>query len=132
MIVVDSSALIALFEQEDDAALYAAALGAASGLSISSVSVLETGMVLRARRGAVAVQRLWAFLEIENDFEIVPFSASHARAALAAFEKYGKGFNPRTKLNLGDCCAYALAAALDAPLLFKGSDFRLTDIQSVL
>lgn len=132
MIVVDSSALIALFEQEADAALYAAALGAAAALSISAVSVLETGMVLRARRGAVAVERLWAFLDVENDFDIIPFSGQHARAALAAFEEFGKGLNPRTKLNLGDCCAYALAKSLNAPLLFKGSDFRLTDIQSVL
>lgn len=132
MIVVDSSALIALFEQEADAGVFAAALGAAASLSISTVNVLETGMVLRSRRGTVAMQRLWDFLEIENDFEIVPFGGAHAREALVAFERFGKGFNPRSRLNLGDCAAYALAKTLAVPLLFKGDDFRFTDVQSVL
>lgn len=40
---------------------------------------------------------------------------------------YGRGRHP-ARLNLGDCFAYALAKALDAPLLFKGDDFLKTDI----
>ncbi len=61
MIVVDSSALIAILEKEPDAATYAA------------VNVHGSGMVLRAPHGKVAADRMWRFLKDEDDFEIVPF-----------------------------------------------------------
>ena len=51
--------------------------------------------------------------------------------AIAAFRTYGKGRHPAA-LNIGDCFSYALAKALDAPLLFKGKDFSLTDIRQAL
>jgi ribonuclease VapC len=120
MIVVDSSALVAVLENKSDAPLFAAALGRADRLMISAVNAFETGVVLRARRGPAAVERLWRFLGIENDFEIVPFDNAQVFAALAAFDRYGKGIHPAARLNLADCAAYALAKTLDAPLLFKG------------
>jgi uncharacterized protein with PIN domain len=80
MIVVDSSALIAILEKESDAVNYAAAILQAQRLLISAVNVHETGMVLRARRGIVAANRMWRFLQVENDFEIVPFDETHARS----------------------------------------------------
>ena len=128
MIVVDSSALIAIFEREADAHVYARALVEADALLISAVNVHETGVVLRVRRGAAAVERLWRFLLVDNDFEIAPFDEAQARAALAAFAAYGKGVHPKARLNLGDCAAYALAKTLNVPLLFKGRDFSETDI----
>ncbi len=54
-----------------------------------------------------------------------------AADALDAYRIYGKGLH-RARLNLGDCFAYALARRLDAPLLYKGSDFALTDVRSAL
>jgi uncharacterized protein with PIN domain len=36
------------------------------------------------------------------------------------------------RLNLSDCAAYALAAAMNAPLLFKGDDFAATDVRACL
>jgi uncharacterized protein with PIN domain len=54
MIVVDSSALVAIFEHEPDAAVYASAILHADRLMISAVNVHETGMVMRARRGEAA------------------------------------------------------------------------------
>ena len=36
------------------------------------------------------------------------------------------------RLNFGDCFAYALAKALDEPLLFIGQDFIHTDVRRVL
>jgi|SRR5579859_1180100 len=129
MIVVDSSALVAIFEQEPDAALYAAAISEANRLMISAVNVHETGMVMRARRGDAAERSMWRFLLEDNDFEIVPFDEAQARQALAAFGRYGKGIDPKARLNLSDCAAYALAKTLDSPLLFKGDDFTATDVK---
>lgn len=52
------------------------------------------------------------------------------RVAASAFDRYGKGIDPKARLNLADCAAYALAKVLNAPLLFKGNDFAETDIVS--
>ena len=52
---------------------------------------------------------------------------AQADRALDAFTRFGKGRHP-ARLNLGDCFVYALAASLNEPLLFKGSDFLKTDI----
>jgi ribonuclease VapC len=57
-------------------------------------------------------------------------SAEQADLARAAWRTYGKGNHP-AGLNIGDCCAYALAKYSGEPLLFKGGDFTLTDIPSV-
>ena len=73
MIVVDSSALIAILEHQPDAATCATAVQRAAGLLVSAVNVHETGMVMRIRHGASAVDRRWRFLRDEIDFEIVPF-----------------------------------------------------------
>lgn len=128
MIVVDSSALVAIFEHEPDAAIYANAILNADRLLISAVNVHETGIVMRARRGEAAEHHMWRFLLVENDFEIAPFDEAQAREALASFARFGKGINAEAKLNLSDCAAYALAKTMDAPLLFKGSDFTATDV----
>ena len=128
MIVVDSSALIAILEHESDAALFAAAIQKADRLLVSAVNVHETGIVLRARHGVAAANRMWRFLQVENDFEIIPFDETQAREALAAFDRYGKGIDPKARLNLADCAAYALAKTTNSPLLFKGDDFTHTDV----
>jgi ribonuclease VapC len=128
MIVVDSSALIAILEHESDAELFAAAIQKADRLLVSAVNVHETGIVLRARHGVAAANRMWRFLQVENDFEIIPFDETQAREALAAFDRYGKGIDPKARLNLADCAAYALAKTTNSPLLFKGDDFTHTDV----
>ena len=131
MIVVDSSALIAVLEGEPEALAFVVELARAERLFVSAVSVLETGMVLRARRGDGAIEDLRTFLFVDNDFEVVPFDQALAESALAAFSRFGKGINPRARLNLGDCATYALAKAMDLPLLFKGDDFTSTDVRRV-
>src|SRR3981189_2329340 len=132
MIVVDSSALIAILEKEDDAVRYAAAIAQAERLLVSAMNVHETGMVLRVRRGPAAVGRMWPFLQHDNDFEIVPFDEVQVREALDAFDRFGKGMQAQARLNLADCAAYALARTMKAPLLFKGDDFSATDVRSCL
>ena len=132
MIVVDSSALIAIFEREPDAATFATAIQQADRLLISAVNVHETGTVMRSRHGEAAVDRMWRFLREENDFEIVPFDEAQAREALSAFGRYGKGIDFKARLNLPDCAAYALAKTMNAPLLFKGNDFPATDARPAI
>ena len=132
MIAVDSSALVAILEAEPDAAVYATAIQNAERLFVSTVTVLETGMVIRARRGEAGLARMWRFLMEDNDFQIVPFTKDHAREALAAFERFGKGMHSPARLNLCDCAAYALAKSMDVPLLFKGTDFSQTDVRGAV
>ncbi len=132
MIVVDSSALIAIFEREADAAICAAVIRQAERLFISAVNVHETAIVMRARHGEIAVDRMWRFLRDENDFVIMPFDEAQVREAVAAFGRYGKGIDPKARLNLADCAAYALAKSMNLPLLFKGNDFAATDIRACL
>jgi ribonuclease VapC len=64
----------------------------------------------------------------ENEIEVYPFDGAQVRAAADAFDRYGKGIDPKAGLNLSDCAGYALARTLNAPLLFKGDDFVATDI----
>ncbi|MGH6839192.1 MAG: type II toxin-antitoxin system VapC family toxin [Methylocella sp.] len=132
MIVVDSSALIAILQHESDAAAYATVVQQAERLLVSAVNVHETGMLLPVRHGASAVDRMWRFLRDENDFEIVPFDEAQVRAAAAAFDRYGKGIHSQARLNLADCAAYALAMTMDLPLLSKGDDFTATGVRACL
>ena len=47
-------------------------------------------------------------------------------------DRYGKGIDPKARLNLSDCAAYALAKNMNSPLLFKGNDFAATDVRAVI
>jgi ribonuclease VapC len=52
--------------------------------------------------------------------------------AIDAFVVYGKGRKHKAGLNYGDCLVYALAKTTGMSLLFKGDDFRQTDLSAVL
>jgi ribonuclease VapC len=67
----------------------------------------------------------------DTEIEIVPFDEVQVRAAAAAFDRYGKGVNSKSALNLADCAAYALAKTMSALLLYKGNDFAATDVLAV-
>jgi len=83
-------------------------------------------MILQARKGADGVRDL-DLLMARLRIEIVAFTEPQARLARTAFVRYGKGRHP-AQLNFGDCMAYALARETGEELLFKGTDFGLTDI----
>ena len=72
---------------------------------------------------------VWQFLK-ENRIDIMAFDEARAETAASAYERYGKGIDPKAKLNLADCAAYAPAPSPDAPLLFKGRDFAATDVKA--
>ncbi len=65
------------------------------------------------------------------ELEVVPLTFDQLRLARDAYERYGKDHHP-AGLNLGDCCASALARHTGEPLLFKGDDFPRTDVVPVL
>lgn len=129
MIVIDSSALIAILLAEPEKGSFESIIAESDRCVISAVNAHETAMVLRLRNGDLAVDKFWRFLT-DSEIEIVPFDEMQVRAAAVAFNVYGKGINPKTRLYLSDCAAYALAKTMDAPLLFKGEDFTGTDLRS--
>jgi ribonuclease VapC len=134
MIVVDSSAVVAILRAEPQAADLAAALAAADRRLISAANYVELGTVLAGRRTTNRAQTqadLDALLE-QWEVEIAPVTEADARAALAARIALGQGMSHGGKLNFGDCFAYALAKAHGAPLLFVGDDFTATDVTPAL
>ncbi|MEA2823020.1 MAG: ribonuclease VapC [Bradyrhizobium sp.] len=128
MIVVDSSALIAILEGEPEAERFLALLRDTTRRIASAVTIYETGVVMGARRGRKSEAELMALIE-QLGIEVVPFAEPQIAGALEAYGRYGKGIHPKARLNLGDCVAYALAKMMNAPLLFKGNDFAATDVQ---
>ncbi|MGN1288808.1 MAG: type II toxin-antitoxin system VapC family toxin [Bradyrhizobium sp.] len=136
MIVVDSSAVIAVLFDEPEGPACTAALEAASVRLISAVNYVETGTVLAGRflhkgQQTRAVELLDDFLAVLR-VEIAPLESATARAALSARLTFGKGFGTRGGLNFGDCFAYALAKQHSAPLLYAGDDFTRTGIMPAL
>ena len=130
MIVVDSSAVIAIFRQEDDADGYARRIAADDDPVMSAANLVETSIVLRGLK-KIAPQKAERWLD---DFmkaagiRIEAVTQDQAHAARSAHLRFGKGTGHNAALNYGDCFAYALAKATNAPLLCKGNDFPLTDI----
>jgi len=128
--VIDTSALIAILFGEPEALSFTRVLAGETLKWISSINALETGIVVEARKGE-AGGREFDLLMHRAQIEIVAMNADQAELARAAWRKYGKGNHP-AGLNIGDCCAYALAKYSGEPLLFKGDDFSQTDIQSAI
>lgn len=126
MIAVDTSAILAILLEEDDAERFAEALAEDDAPLISAANYAEAGIVLRFRRGPEAGRELEALLEIAG-ISIKPVTGDQGRAAIQAYAAYGRGNHP-ARLNFGDCFAYSLAKTAGVPLLFKGRDFSLTDL----
>ncbi len=123
--IVDSSALLSILQQEPDAVRFARALALHSG-QISAANWLEASMLLFARQGEQGVRDL-DVLVANYEIDVVDVTKAQAHAARRASMKYGKGVHP-ARLNFGDCFAYALAKDTGEPLLFKGEDFTQTDV----
>ena len=126
MIAVDSSALVAIALDEGEAQPFSALI-AREGAALGGPTLVETKLVL-SRLGSKAVDTLFRKLGEDGVLTIVDFTPDMTEAAVAAFRLYGKGRGHPAGLNYGDCLAYAVARVLNLPLLFKGDDFRHTDI----
>jgi len=129
-VVVDSSAIVCIFKKEPEVAAMLAALDASERRVCSAVTFVETFIVTANFRPGLDVARFSAMVA-DLEIDIVDADAVQAHLAAEAFLRFGKGRHP-AKLNFGDCLSYALAKALNAPLLFKGDDFPSTDIVSAL
>ena len=128
--VIDTSAIVAILFQEPDAEEYARAISAAQHCMMSAVSRVELSLVIEGRKGEPGRVLLDDFLA-QTGIEIVAVTTAQADAAIDAFRRFGKGRHA-AGLNIGDCFAYGLAKTIEQPLLFKGTDFRLTDIPAAL
>lgn len=127
MIVVDTSALMALLLSEPGGDAIAEVLAGEEQLVISAGTLAEA-LIVAGRRGlSEEMEMLLSGVGIEVD----NLSASDARAVAAAHSVWGKGVHP-AGLNFGDCFAYVCAKFHEAPLLFVGDDFSRTDVSSAL
>jgi ribonuclease VapC len=128
-LVIDTSAIAAIYQEEEDADLYWRHLNDGAGLMLPVTGYLECVMVLS--RYSESRQWLNALLA-ELNITLFGSDARQAHVAADAFERYGRGSRHRARLNFGDCLVYAAAKVLGAPLLFKGDDFRATDVVAAL
>jgi ribonuclease VapC len=128
-VIVDTSALMAILRLEPEARRLLDALKAADRRAISAATLVEAGIVAEARVGEQGGRDLDAVLA-RLKIEVLSLTESHAVYARRAYRRYGKARGHPTRLNFGDCFAYALAKASGEPLLFKGDDFSQTDIEA--
>jgi ribonuclease VapC len=128
LIVVDSSALIAIFKGEIEAPIFRSALSQAALAVMAAPTKIEFMMVAGGRFGQDGLVAAQALLE-SSGIAVQDWTEVLSNRAVEAFMRYGKGRHP-AKLNFGDCMSYALAKSLNAPLLYKGDNFAKTDIKS--
>jgi ribonuclease VapC len=124
--VVDTSALLAILQDEPERRALNEAIEAADSRSMSVAAFIEASLVLEARVGAGGVRDLDLFIE-RAGIALIDVDVEQARTARRAFARYGKGHH-KAGLNFGDCFSYALARALGESLLYKGDDFAHTDL----
>lgn len=127
--VVDTSALLVVLFGEPEAETFAGLLADDPKIMISAFNALESAIAIEAKKGEAGGRELDLLLHRAR-IDIIPFTADQVELALTAWRQFGKGHHP-AGLNIGDCCAYALAKFSGEPLLFKGNDFNQTDIRSV-
>lgn len=127
--VVDASALVAILLDEPERAAYNAAIAESVIRLVSAATLVEASLVIENRKGANGRAELDRFV-LRARLDVVAFDARQADAARNGWRRFGKGRHPAA-LNLGDCFSYALAKCTGEPMLFKGTDFTLTDITPV-
>ena len=128
--IVDSSAILAILFNESDAESYAQAITNADACRISAASFVEVAIVVEAQTKATGSRQFDAFFR-RAGIVIEPVTEEQAHIARQAYTDFGKGRH-KAGLNFGDCFAYALAKITGETLLFKGEDFKKTDIISAI
>ena len=128
--ILDTSALAAIFFGEPELELYIQVIHDAERCRISAANFVELSMVVEGQIGPEAGRQCDTFFR-RAEIVIEPVTVEQAHLARQAFLDFGKGRHP-AKLNFGDCFAYALAKATGEPLLFKGDDFSKTDVRAAV
>ena len=121
--ILDSSAVVAILREEPEAARFSALVESAPVLRMSVASVLETSIVMGPGSQSV-LDRFLTWVGVDQR----PVDVAQVEVARAAYLRYGRGSGSRARLDFGDCFSYALAVSSSEPLLFKGDDFRHTDV----
>jgi ribonuclease VapC len=124
--IIDTSAIIAILFDEDDAKTYADAISAAEACRASAATFVEASIVVDTQTKSSGGRQVDALFR-RAGIAIEPVTEEQAHLARQAFTDFGKGRHP-AGLNYGDCFSYALAKATGEPLLFKGKDFAKTDL----
>lgn len=127
--ILDTSALVAILQDEPERRSFIAAIEAAASRSMSTATFVETSIVIGARYGDDGLRDLDLFLA-KAEVALVAVDIEQAQVAREAFLRFGRGRHP-AGLNYGDCFSYALAMTLGEPLLYKGGDFSQTDVGTV-
>jgi ribonuclease VapC len=128
--IVDASAILAILLDEPEASQMEDKILMATSPAMSPVNYLEAAVRVDGL-GSEAKSRKFDELFALLAIDIAPTNIEQAKLAREAYKKFGRG-NHKAKLNLGDCFAYALAKARGESLLFKGDDFRLTDVEAAV
>lgn len=129
MIVVDTSALVAIHQLEIEARHMHRKI-ARDGDVLMPATVFVEFSLLR-KLGPNRIEWLRNFVK-DGGLRTAPIDSDIAEIASEAAERYGRGSRHPARLNFGDCLSYAVAKHFSAPLLFKGDDFIHTDIESAL
>jgi ribonuclease VapC len=124
--ILDTSAIIAILFNEDDAETYAKAITRAESCRVSAATFVETAIIVETQTKNNGGRQLDAFIR-RAGIAIEPVTEEQAHIARQAFIDFGKGRHP-AGLNYGDCFSYALSKTTREPLLFKGKDFARTDL----
>jgi len=125
-VIVDSSALLAIFFDEPERDDFISKIGAAEVVGVGAPTLAETAIVVAARLGEVGPRLLTELID-QAEMVVIPFDRPHWHAAADAWLRFGRGRH-EAALNFGDCLAYATARVADQALLFKGDDFTRTDL----
>ena len=125
--VLDTSAVLAILQDEPERRKFSEALEIAEVRSMSAASFVESSMIIESRYGSDGVRDL-DLLIAKALIALEAVDVEQAHLARQAFRQYGKGRHP-AGLNFGDCFSYALARSRAEPLLFTGKDFSQTDIE---
>jgi ribonuclease VapC len=128
--ILDTSAVLAIIFGEPGYELFKDQIISSTACSVSAATFVEISIVVESRVGDAGIRLRDAFFR-NKQISIQPVTEEQAFLASQAFSLFGKGRHP-AGLNFGDCFSYALAKSTGEPLLFKGTDFAQTDIQSVL
>jgi ribonuclease VapC len=128
--VLDTSALLVLLLDEPEAEAFRAAVEDDLTRLVSAATLLETALVIEARKGEPGGHELDVLVH-KAEVAVVPVDEEHVAEARRAFRRFGRGRHA-AGLNFGDVFAYALARTSGEPLLFKGEDFAKTDIGRVI
>ena len=127
--VLDTSALLALLLDEPEAEDFRTALELDEVRLVSAATLLEAAIVIESRKGDAASRELDRLID-KAAVSVIAVDLDQIEEARRAWRRFGRGRH-EAGLNYGDLFSYALSRTSGEPLLFKGEDFRRTDVARV-